>query len=302
MATKCMTVLSLIAVVAMAANGAILFRPGERVVLLHDDPPAGLGLKAGRSGTVLCCDVNDCSGDILVSWDSWADARADTSLCLGGMNALYPANSAMWIDPNRVRIGHLFKQCGTIRKGLEGCVYLEADDAKLYNIVSSGSLHSALSATAGAIHFNQRVQVQGLLNTTPPGEIRLCPQLDGDIFHPIVSACPGSSAGVPDPITIGLGGNPLQLVLDPNSSAPGWTYNGCTSVTLELNFQAKLFVKVTPAPGVSGTWTGTVTPDVVGPGTVTVQICVHVEHLDIGTLPVGNMQVASVTLSAAPAM
>lgn len=277
------------------------FSPGEQVVLLADDPPGGLGLKAGRCGIVLCCDSSDGSGDILISWDLWTDGKANLSVCFDALNALYPANSAIWVNPNVVAIGHPFKQCGTIRKGFEGCVNFEADDGQFYNVVSPGTLYAALSA--GAIHFDDRVQIQGLLNTMPPAPdaVRLCPQFDADIFHPIVSPCPGRQ-GIPDPFTINLAGNPLQLVPDPSSLGPGYTYDGCTRITLELNFQAELSVKVAPASGVGGTWTGTMTPDVVGPGAVTVHISVHVEHLDIRTLPPGNMQVATVSLSAVPVM
>ncbi len=289
---------------AAAGTDPACFTPGEQVVLLDNDPPNGPGLKAGRSGTVLCCDANDGRGNILVSWDLWSDGKADTFACHNGLNALYPANSALWVDPNVVRVGRRFKQCGTLRKGLEGCVNFETDDGRYYNVVSSGALYAALSDAGGTFHFDERVQLQGLLNTTPPaqGTVRVCPQYDGDLFQPIVSACPGVP-GFPRPFTINLAGNPLQLVPDPNSTGPGYTYNGCTNITLEMNFQAQLSVRVTPAAGVNGTWSGTVTPNVAGPGLVTVQICVHVEHLDVGTLPGGNnVQVASITLSAAPAL
>jgi hypothetical protein len=280
------------------------FTAGEQVVLLDNDPPGGVGLKAGRSGTVLCCDSNDGSGDILISWDLWTDGKAGTSACFNGLNALYPANSAIWVNPKLVHIGHHFKQCGTIRRGLEGCVNFETDDGQYYNVVASGTLYDALIAGDRVFHFDDRVQIQGLLNLTPPapGVTRICPQFDGDIFHPILSACPGGP-GLPGPFTINLGGSPLQLVPDPNSPGPGYTYDGCVSVTLDLNFRGQLSVKITPAPGVNGTWSGTVTPDIVGPGAVTVQICVHVEHLDVNTLPAGNnVQVATTTLSAVPIM
>jgi hypothetical protein len=286
---------------ATPATGA--FEEGERVVLIDSDPPGGQGLEAGRSGTVICCDTNDCSGNILVSWDFWANSKADTSGCASKISVLYPANSLVWIDPNQTRIGHLFKMCGTLRKGLEGCVYLEAFDGHIYNVISVDGLYAALNESTNTIRFDAQVQVQGLLNTTPPApsEIRLCPQLDGDIYHPIVTACPDTgSQGSPSPINISLGGSSLQLIPNPNSPGPGYTYDGCTNITIQLNFQAQLSVKVTPAAGVDGVWTGSVTPSIVGPGTVMVQVCVHVEHLDPSTLPPGNTQIATVTLLAAP--
>ncbi len=275
------------------------FAVGERVLLLDNDPPGGAGLKAGRSGTVLCSNVKEGVGDVLISWDLWSDGKASAT---GYFSGMYPSNSAIWVDPNTVRIGRQFRQCGTLRQGLEGCVNFEADNGGYYNVVSSGTLYASLSNGTGTFHFGDRVQIQGWLNATPPaaGTIRICPQFDGDLCHPILLACP---SGAPGPFTINLAGNPLQLVPDPNSAGPGYTYDGCTSVTLELSFQAQLSVKVTPATGVNGTWTGTVTPNNAGPGTVTVQICVHVEHLDVGTLPAGHdVQVATITLSALPVM
>jgi hypothetical protein len=286
-----------------ASSAASSFPMGEKVVLLDNDPPNGLGLKAGWSGTVLCHDSGDNPGSLLISWDFWSDGKAGTSSCSGGLNALYPAHSALWVDPNVVRLGRHFKQCGVIRKGLEGCVDFEANDGKLYRVNLSEALFAALNAGTASVHFGGRAQVQGLLNTTPPAsdEVRSCLQGDGDILHPILSPCPGNQ-DLPDPFTISLAGNPLQLIPDPNSPGPGYTYDGCTSLTLEMSFQAKLSVQVTPAAGVTGIWTAAVTPDIVGPGTVTVQICVHVEHLDISTLPVGDMQVATISLFAAPVM
>jgi hypothetical protein len=275
------------------------FQTGEQVVLLDNDPPAGIGLKAGRLGTVLRC-AGD-SGNVLVSWDLWTDEKANSSPNFDGLNALYPAFSAMWVNPDQVRIGHHFKQCGTIRQGLEGRLNFEADDGKTYNVVSPDTLYTSLIAGAGGFRFGDRVQVQGLLNTAPevPGVTRTYPQSAGDLFHPVLLPCP-SRRSLPDPLTIDLVGNPLQLVPEPNSPGPDYTYDGHTSVTFELNFRAKLSLLATPISGVGGTWTGTITPDVVGPGTVTIQISVHVEHLDISTLPQGNLKTANVTLTAIP--
>jgi len=50
------------------------FTAGGRVVLLADDPPGGLGLKAGHAGTVICRDCESGCGRILVSWDLWTQA------------------------------------------------------------------------------------------------------------------------------------------------------------------------------------------------------------------------------------
>jgi hypothetical protein len=170
------------------------FQPGERIVLLQDNPPGGFGLKTGQAGTVICCDTLDCSGNILVSWDLWAEGKVGLGGCVNGTAAYYPPNSATWVDPSLVLVGRQFTQCGTIRAGLEGCVHFEADDGKMYNLVGSG-LYLVLGSSA-TVGFDSRVEVQGLLNTTAPGPgaIRICPQLDGDIYHPIVSPCPEAQA------------------------------------------------------------------------------------------------------------
>lgn len=307
------------------------FTPGERVVLLEDSPPGGLGLTVGRAGTVICCDAEDCSGNILVSWDLWTDGKLEPVPCANAAETLYPANSAIWMNPEQVLLGRHFNQCGTIRKGLEGCVYLEADDGKTYNVIASGEMYSTLDS-GGAIAFDDRARVRGLLNTTTPGPDvqRLCPQQDGDIFHPTISLCvpadldpkpdpdpdpkpdpdpdpkpdpdpdpkPDPSDG-PDSILINIGGNPLLLQQAPMS--PG-SYAGCANITVHLNFQAQLSVEITPGTGVGGTWTGTLDPDIVGPGEVTTEICIEVVGLNLGALPPGSdVQVATVTLLAAPA-
>ncbi len=299
------------------------FAPGERVVLLEDDPPAGLGMSAGQAGTVICCDSEDCSGNLLISWDLWTNGKLEPVPCANATETLYPANSAIWMNPQQVRLGRHFNQCGTIRKGLEGCVYFEADDGKTYNVIALDDMYLSLDG-GGPVAFDERVRVRGLLNTTPPqpDEIRLCPQQDGDIFHPTIALCtpadpdpkpdpdpdpkpdpdpdpkPDPSDG-PDSILIHIGGNPLLLQQIPMS--PG-SYAGCANITVHLNFQAQLSVAITPGAGVGGTWTGTLDPDIVGPGEVTTEICIEVVGLNLGALPPGSdVQVATVTLLAAPA-
>ena len=83
--------------------------------------------------------------------------------------------------------------------------------------------------------------------------------------------------------------------------SPG-SYAGCADITVQLNFQAQLSVDITPAAGVGGTWTGTLNPDIIGPGEVTTELCIEVVNLNIGSLPPGTNQVAPVTLLAAPAL
>jgi hypothetical protein len=363
--------------------------PGQRVVLLQNNPPGGTGLLAGQSGTVICCDANDCSGSILVNWDFWNSAKPPLTKCSSDPGTVYPANSAIWIDPNQVLLGICFSQCGTISKTQTGCAYLAADDGKTYNLMVTGDEYVALSSTVGAVRFGNRVRVQGLLNTTPPAPtvIRICPQQNGDIYNPLFSPCTacctpsyspgdrvvllvsnpvgsggkvatglaagtlgtivccggadpnfpifvswdgyanGTSAAcvstvvypdhsgvwmacsqfaryapsLPGPIVVGVFGNSLTLIVDPNAPGPGYSFTGCTNVTIQLNFQAQLSAQVTPASGVGGTWSATIMPNIVGPGTVTVQVCVQVVNLDVSTLPPGtNVQVATVSLYAVP--
>jgi hypothetical protein len=366
---------------------------GQRVVLLQNNPPGGTGLMAGQSGTVICCDTNDCSGSVLVSWDFWTSAKPSSTKCANDPGTLYPANSAIWVDPSQVLLGVFFNQCGTIGNTVAGCVYLAGDDGNTYSLMVTGDQYIALDSAGSPVRFGSRARVRGLLNTTPPapGVIRICPQQSGDIYNPIISPCvtpsgscctPSYSPGdrvvllvsdpvgqggkiaaglpagtlgtvvccdgsdpdfpifvswdgytngtsapcnstitypsqsglwmacgqiiryhpsLPGPITINLGGNPLILMVDPNAPGPGYSFSGCTNVSVELNSQVQLSVQVTPASGVGGTWTGTVTPSIAGPGTVPVQICVQVVNLDISTLPSGNnVQVATVELYAVP--
>lgn len=375
------------------------FEPGQRVVLLQDDPPGGLGLRIGQAGTVICCDAEDCSGDILVSWDLWAAGKADLGGCVNATATYYPPNSAIWLDPAQVLVGRQFNQCGTIRAGLEGCVHFEADNGNTYNLSASGDLYLALS-TSGGIEFDDRVRVQGLLNTTVPGTgiIRLCPQWDGDIYHPIVSPCADAEPGccdaeyqpgdrvallvdnptgpdgraavnlyagmegtviccnavdpqfpiyvswdnwtfgsdkdtpcpepilqhpagsgwsmacvqisparddptepAPEAIIIHLGASALELTLDGPSSGGGYTYSGCVDVSIELNFRAQLSIEITPAEGVDGNWSGTLDPDIIGPGEEVVELCIEVQNLHIGSLPQGqNVSVATISLYAQP--
>lgn len=375
------------------------FLRGERVVLLQDEVEGGDGLTAGQAGTVICFDSNGASDSVLISWDLWAQGKDEKHSCEDEVAPiLYPPNSGLWVDPDMVLIGRQFNWCGTIRKGLEGCVYFESDDGQTYNVMLPAELYAALDGKEGTIRFGDYVRLRGLLNQTPPApdEIRICPQHDGDIYHPILtpcptdkadccgslyqsgdrvvlltdnpvgpdglpaiglpagslgtvvccsdrhplfpvlvswdnwehggkvdtSACPAQAAAYPeqslwlmacdqiapappdepkngpDEIIIDIGGSPLVLKQDPQNPD---AYAGCMTLTLELNFQAQLSVQIFPAPGVGGDWTGTLSPDVVGPGLVSTELCVQVENLNVSALPPGFQQVATVSLLAAPA-
>jgi hypothetical protein len=369
------------------------FMPGQRVVLLQDNPPGGTGLVAGRTGVVVCCDAADCSGQVLVSWDFFTNGKGDPNLCMGDHPPVFAPNSATWLDPRVTLLGQAFDQCGTLAQGKQGCILLQTDAGPVYDLIDGSWLSLSVGAK-GPFHFGDHVRVQGLLTTTRRlGVFYICPRQDGDIYSPVLSFCtpvsggccsanyhpgdrvvllvdqpmgiggksagglaagtmgtvvccggndpafpvfvswdgykgginavcnppaqayPGSSgwwmacgqiaplmSKPPGPIIVNLGGNLIQLMPDMTAPGPGFTFAGCVDATIDLNFKAQLSVKVTPAPGVNGSWTGTVTPPIVGPGTVTVQICVQVTYLDLSTLPAGpNAQVATVTLQAVPA-
>ncbi len=371
------------------------FAEGQRVVLLEDDPINGL--RAGQSGTVVCCDRVDCSGNLLVSWDLWTQAKDDTTGCANPPFPTFPAGSATWVDPSMMVIGRPFDQCGTIREGLEGCVDFEADDGRTYTVVSGGDLYAELD-TPGGIEFGQRLRLQGLLDTNipHPNVIRICQVLDGDVYHPILSACgatevgccggelfPGdrvtlqvdnprdpAGTGAPrlmagavgtvvccggsygagwvfvswdnwtdgvnaapscdaavvayvknsgwwvrcdqvmrdsngngdDDYVVRVGANAIRLEADPTTPISSQTLTGCTMATVQTNFRVRLSVEVTATSAAGGNWTGTVTPEVVNPGTSVVEICVRGEDVDLTAVPPGrDRQLANVSVFGVPA-
>lgn len=196
-----------------------LFAPGQRVVLLEDAPPGGVGLKAGHVGTVICCDSPDCAGSVLVSWDLWTDGSADAKSCVGTIPEFWPPNSILWVNPQEVAIGSDFSSCGTIRKGLEGCVLFDTGNGKTYNVLGGGALAARLSDPAGRIGFGDYVRVRGLLHVEPSDSdtVRICPRQDGDIYHPIVSLCAGPAGGC-CPASYHSGDRVVLLVSNPTNS------------------------------------------------------------------------------------
>jgi len=376
------------------------FAVGERVVLLENAPLGVSDLLSGQAGTIVCVGATDCANCLLISWDGWAGGRDDTSRCLAGDRPVLVApESVMWVDPDVTLIGRHFNQCGTLVKGLEGCVLLQTDDGDMFNIVGDGWLSTSLDGK-GPISFGDRARVRGALNTTRPNPntVRICPQRDGDIYYPIVTPCvpaggtgccgglrPGdrvvllvdnpagvggnTAAGLPagstgtvvccdsgdslfpifvswdnwkqgtndtvfcDPpivqyaensgrwmrcgqirpvdgepqpcpegdLIISIGSRRVRLSSD-QQCPDRTTFSGCTTVSLEANFRARLSVRVTPTTGVGGTWEGWVTPEIVGPGEATVTVCVRVTDLDLSTLPPDkDTPVASVSIFAVPA-
>ncbi len=377
------------------------FARGERVVLLADDPITGLS--AGRAGTIVCCDNADCAGRVLVSWDFFAAGRDDATNCVDSSFLAFPTGSVTWVDTRAMMLGRPFNACGVIRKGLEGCIYFEADDGRDYAVFDSGDLYTELDTTGG-VDFDDRVRLRGVIDTTvpDPNTIRICPARDGDIYHPILSECrrvevgccggelfPGDrvtlrvnnprepgGTGAPDLMSgatgtvvccggtygsewvfvswddwtdgvnadascdsniiayvrnsgwwvlcdqidltggggggngnggdgyvVRVGSNALRLQSEnPQGPLSAQNLSGCTNATVESNFRVQLSVEVSASSAAGGTWTGTITPDVIDPGTTVVEICVRGENVDLTAVPPGaNRQLANVSVFGVPA-
>lgn len=182
--------------------GLLPLQPGDTVVLLEDNPPGGKGLRAGRAGTVLCCDADDCPGRLRVSWDLWYGGGRNEDTCEPPTILAYPGGSAFWLDPATTRVGRPFDRCGTLREGLEGCVYFDADDGATFNLAGPGDLISSFFILATGDY----VRVRGILDTSAPRHItgRVCPAADADVLHPIISVCEGPDALCVDPPVCGV--------------------------------------------------------------------------------------------------
>lgn len=375
------------------------FAPGICVVLLEDNPLVAPGLRAGQAGTVICCDSADCSGSVLISWAFYTRGRDTASLCDDNMPVILPPGSAVWMDPDEVLLGLPFSECGVLRRGLEGCVLLEMEDGRVFNLVDAAAIDLALSTTDD-IQYGDSVRVRGYINTTPPDPdiIRICPQRSGDIYQAVITLCapaggagccsanfqpgdrvvllvnnprgldgqpvaglfagatgtvvccdsddpqlpvfvswdgfiggtnatsfcdppilpfpqnsglwmscnqiarldPGGGPGSDDGLVVKIGGSVIRLTRDTGAPEPN-TFSGCTNVTLQLNFRGRLSVQVTPTLAAGGTWEGFAVPEVIGPGTSVVKICVRGMNVDISRLPPGkDIQVAEVSLFVAP--
>jgi len=181
-------------IIKAAQPSVIPLARGMRVVLLEDDPVDGL--RAGQSGTIVCCDSNDCTGTLLVSWDLFLDSTDTRSSCPDMPVSWFSPGSVLPININSTMIGVPFDHCGTVQKSLEGCVTFESDSGKTYNIMGSNALYTELNSPGG-VEFDQHLHLQGLLNPArqDPNIVRICPMLSGDIYAPILSTCGPVSAG-----------------------------------------------------------------------------------------------------------
>ncbi len=83
------------------------------------------------------------------------------------------------------------------------------------------------------------------------------------------------------------------------------TYDGCVTIPVECNFSATLsttITKVTTNGDVSGTFSSSVTPSNIPPGTTNILVCAHLTNANLAALPGGlkDVQVAVVTLKVVP--
>ena len=72
------------------------FTPGDRVVLLTDNPNRAVGLPAGTEGTVICCNAGYALVPVLVSWDGWTNGHSKDEQC-DTTPLRYPLNSGWWV-------------------------------------------------------------------------------------------------------------------------------------------------------------------------------------------------------------
>jgi len=274
------------------------FAPGNHIVLLEDNPPAYPQLRAGQAGIIICRGDPGRPGEVLVSWISRSDATSGAGASSAAEPSVFPSDSAVWIDTNEVLLGRPFDQCGTLRRSPEGCILLETRAGRVYDIVPATEVSRILDA-ANEIQDGDRVRVRGLISISPPGsdKVRVCPQDDGDIYHPVITRWePAGDAGC---CTATMRGRIIQLYRDPEASN---AFMGITTVTLQLDFRGRLAVEVTPMTGTAGTWQGFAVPELVGPGVASVGILLQAENPDLSEPPPDDgAQVAEVSLIVLPA-
>jgi len=394
-------------------NGApVTLAPGTTVVLLQNNG----SVRAGQAGLVVCCDAEDCSGRVLVSWFLHTQGSGTTGACVDNTPRIIPPASATWVDPSVVPLGVAFNQCGTLRQNSEGCFVLEGDDGRTYLLAAGSWLPKFLGPTAN-FDLGDRIRVQGLVSVQRPGGIFFaCTEQDGDVYHPVITPCTpaggnngnGNGAGCcpqnfrpgdrvrllinnppdltgariselltgalgtvvccdtgdenfkvfvswdglttgnnmhffcdaaptitypdssgwwmrcadlallagggddtgggagplcpNDNLSVSFGSTGVRLIRDPRCPATPRDFSGCTTVTIQANFRARLTLRVTPQPGITGTWTGTITPDIVPAGQTSVQVCVNATDVGLSNIPVGQAtMVATVAVQAVPA-
>ncbi len=168
-------------------NVPVRVGPGTCVVILQDC--AGLSLRAGQAGIVVCCDSEDCSGRLLVSWFLNTAGVGTSEDCNDTTPRAMPPASATWVDPSQVGLGVCFDECGILQQNEERCYTLETDEGLTYILVAGSWLPDFLGEDA-EFELGDRVRVQGLINLMRPTDAFFaCTELDGDIFNPVITPC-----------------------------------------------------------------------------------------------------------------
>lgn len=213
------------------------FAPGTRVVLLADAPTVGEGLKSGMGGTILCCDTDDCTGSLLVSWDLWTAGKGEEGHCATSLVGQYPPGSAAWVDPQAVLLGRPFDKIGILRQSQAGCLFLETEEAELFNLAVGPEF---LEQWPVVLPGN-RVRVRGLLNASQPAPNvkRACPQHDGDVYHPILTDAGWTGESCCDPFVCGfLYGDRVVLVGESNPNGAVDLPRGASGTIICCNARA----------------------------------------------------------------
>lgn len=176
-------------------NFPVTIGPGTCVVLLQDYNDAGVFLRAGQAGMVVCCDSADCNGLLRIGWFLQMQGSGTSDDCVPDIpRAMQPA-SATWVDPARVGLGVCFDRCGILGQNDERCYTLTADDGQIYLLVAGSWLPDFLGPDA-EFELGDRVRVQGLINLMrPAGVFFACSEEDGDIFNPIITPCAPAGGG-----------------------------------------------------------------------------------------------------------
>ncbi len=161
--------------------------PGDRVILLEDNPPSAPQLLAGATGTVICCSTDDCSGLLLISWAFARGGAGGLGLCVSENPGAFLAGSAFWMDPQAVLLGRPFNQCGTMTVDAQGCLLFETDDGARYDLASPDAVLAAL-ATRADLGLGTRIRLNGFLGLTRDANA-VCPGTAGDLFEPVLTLC-----------------------------------------------------------------------------------------------------------------
>jgi hypothetical protein len=75
--------------------------PGDRVILLANNPFGALDLIQGATGTVICCDSDDPQRPIFVSWDDWTEGKSNDQFCHTSVWP-YQEDSGWWVACSQI--------------------------------------------------------------------------------------------------------------------------------------------------------------------------------------------------------